>query len=205
MKMARAVSMNEPGNARQRRLSPKLRDRTEINSHFCARAGPRRRRCRTSSRSGNNADTRPSPPAPLRACSKMRIYFFASPNYGSLLWLVTAIRRQPAVVVIVENVRGLDHLLSGFRRRLDVVRQPATKTSEQAIRVLDGVGDRCRVGAVRNAELGRNQLLGQDPARVALARSSQDSQQVFLGIGLGSQLQGSDRPILVVGLPGVEC
>jgi len=62
-----------------------------------------------------------------------------------------------------------DHLLLDGAGGIDVIRQSvAAEPAKQAIGVSDGGADGRRIGAVRDIELGGNQLVGQDEAGIPL-------------------------------------
>ena len=97
---------------------------------------------------------------------------------------MVAVRCQLPVVVAIKRARVVHHRLPRRRSLLDLVRQRAAKPAEEAIRVRDRGTDLRGIGAVREVELGRDQLVGQDQAGVARDRCVQNRQQVRLSIGL---------------------
>jgi hypothetical protein len=80
-----------------------------------------------------------------------------------------------------------------------VIRELSGKAAEQVVRVGDDAGDGSRVGAVRDVQLGRDELIGEDQAgisRRSSRRQVENRQQLRLRVGLASERNRRDRPQL---------
>ena len=92
----------------------------------------------------------------------------------SLMWfrdkLRPTVRRQVTVVVAIEHVCIVDHLLPDGGGGPELGQPIATELAEQVIRVRDGAANRSRVRAMREVQLGRDELMRQDHARIAPGR-----------------------------------
>ena len=66
--------------------------------------------------------------------------------------------RRRAVVEARQDARVVDHRPPRDRTRSDAVRELPGKAAEETVRVRDGAGDRGRVGAIRDIELGCDEL-----------------------------------------------
>ncbi len=120
-----------------------------------------------------------------------------SPSPAVVPLLRRAIQRQVAVVVAIEHCRIVDHRLPSSRGGLDVVRQLARKPAAQTICVRDDRTDRRGIGAVRDVQLGRDELADQGQAGILSGGSLRESQQFRMnGVHITKAMTITDGRVL---------